>query len=98
MSKAYTRPNAPQVIVQELTRGSAKKISAFVCNWELLKNDSNISNQNASIKLFQCLHDKFSNHILANDPWLKVKSKEYVAKLMESVAVKKVAIWVKRDL
>ena len=34
--------------------------------------------------------------MLANDPWLMAKSKEYVAKLMELVAVVKVAVGVKR--
>ena len=34
--------------------------------------------------------------MLANDPRLMAKSEEYVAKLMESVAVIKVAIGVKR--
>ena len=82
--------NASQLIRPRVDRGISQETwLAFIRRWEALKIDSGINNQNTSIQLFQCLHDKFSNHILANDPWLKVKSKEYVAKLMESVAVKK---------
>ena len=51
----------------------------------------NISSQNASMQLFQCLHDKLNN--LANDPKLMARSEEHLAKLIKSV---KITIWVKR--
>ena len=36
--------------------------------------------------------DKLGNLMLAGDPWLMAKSKSYVAKLMELIAIIKVAI------
>ena len=49
--------------------------------------------RNAGIQLFQCALDKLSNVMLANNFWLM--SENYVAKLMESVVLIKVAIGVK---
>ena len=40
--------------------------------------------------------DKLGNLMFAGDPWLMAKSKSYVAKLMELIAIIKVAIGVKR--
>ena len=68
---------------------------AFIRRWEAFKFSSNISSQNASIQLFQCAHDKLSDLMLANDPKFMEKSVEYVAKIIESVAVIKIAVDVK---
>ena len=69
---------------------------AFIRRWESLNIGSNISSQNASIQLFQCAHDKIGDLMFANNPRLMAKSEEYVAKLLESIAVIKVAVGVKR--
>ena len=55
-----------------------------------------MSSQNANIQLFQNAHNKFGDFMLANDPRLISKSKEYESNLMESVAVIKIAVCVKR--
>ena len=75
---------------------SQEKWLAFIHKWEAFKNGLNISSQNASIQLFQNAHDKLGDLMLANDPRLKAKSEDDVAKLMESVAVIKAAVGVKR--
>ena len=96
-SKAVIRPNAPQVTRPRIERGiSYETWLAFICRWKLFKTGSNISSQNVSIQFFQCANDKLGDHILVNGPRLMAKSEEHVAKLMESVGVKKVAIGVKR--
>ena len=71
-------------------------MASFFRRWEACKIGLNISNNNASKQLFQCAHDKLGDFMLANDPRLMAKSEEYVAKLMESVAVIKVAVGVER--
>ena len=68
----------------------------FACKWKAFKIGSYISSQNASIQLFQCAHDKLGDLMLANEPRLMAKSEDYVVKLMESVAVLKVEVGVKR--
>ena len=55
-----------------------------------------MSSQNANIQLFQYAHNKFGDFMLANDPRLISKSKEYESNLMESVAVIKIAVGVKK--
>ena len=70
--------------------------SAFIRRWEAFKIGSNISSQNASIRLFQCAHDKLDDLMLANYLRLMAKLEDYVAKLMELIAVIKVAVGVKR--
>ena len=67
---------------------------AFIRRWLSFNISLNISSQNSSIQLFQCEHDKLDDLMLANDPRLMVKSEE--AKLMESVAVIKIAGGIKR--
>ena len=96
-SKAVIMLNALQLIRSRVDQGISKKKTwlAFIRRWELFKTRSNISSQNASIQLFQCAHDKLGDLMLTNDPRLMAKSDKYVAKLMESVAVIKVAIGVK---
>ena len=69
---------------------------AFIFRWEAFKIGSNISSQNASIQLFQCANDKLCDLMLANYFRLMAKSKEFVAKLMESVTVLKVSAGLKR--
>ena len=69
---------------------------AFIGKCEAFKIWSNISSQNAGIQLLQCAHDKLGDLMLVNDLRLMAKSEEYVAKLMDSVAVIKVEIGVKR--
>ena len=82
-SNAVIMPNAPQLIRPELTGGiSQETCLAIIRRWEAFKTGSNISSQNASIQLFQCAHDKLGDLMLANDPRLMAKLKEYVAKLM----------------
>ena len=49
------------------------------------------------MQAYNCFNDKLGDLILANDPRLMTKSEEYIAKLMESVAVIKVAVGVKRE-
>ena len=41
------------------------------------KTGSNKSSQNASLQLFQCMHDKLGNLMLANNSRLMAKSEEY---------------------
>ena len=60
------------------------------------KTGSNKSSQNASLQLFQCMHDKLGDLILTNDIRLMAKLEKYVAKLMKSVVVKKVAIGIEK--
>ena len=48
------------------------------------------------MQAYNCFNDKLGDLMLANDPRLMTKSEEYIAKLMESVAVIKVAVGVKR--
>ena len=69
---------------------------AFIRRWETFRVGSNISEGVASIQLFQCASEKLGNLMLANDPRLMAKSVDEVTKLMESIAVIKVAIGVKR--
>ena len=84
----YIMPNAPQLIRPRVDRGIRQEIWLFfTCRWDAFKIGSKISSQNASIQLFPCAHDKLGDLMLANDPRLVAKSDEYVAKLMESVAV-----------
>ena len=90
-------PNEPQLIRPRVDRGISQEAwFAFIGSCEEFKSGSNISSHNASIQLFQCAHDKLCDLMLANDPRLMAKSEEYVAKSMESVAVIKVAVGVKR--
>ena len=92
-SKAVIMPNESQMIRPRVDRGiSQEKWLAFIRRWEVFKTGSNISSQNPSIPYFQCAHDKLGGLILANDARLVVKSEEYVAKLMVSIAVIKVAV------
>ena len=61
-----------------------------------IQTGSNISSRNASTQLFKRAHDKLGDLMLANDLRLMAMSEENVAKLMESSAVIKVEIGVKR--
>ena len=62
-------PNAPQLIRPRVDRGISQETwLAFICWWEAFKIVSNISNQNASIQLFQYAQDKLGDLMLANDP------------------------------
>ena len=69
---------------------------AFICRFEAFKIGLNISSQNASIQLFQCVHDKLGDLMLANCPRLMAKSEDCIAKLIESVAVFIITFCVKR--
>ena len=94
-SKSVSTPNDPQVIWSRVDSWISRETRLFFNRrWKAFKTDSNISGQNASIQLFQCVHNKLGDLMLANDPRLMVKSEE--AKLMESVAVMKVAGGIKR--
>ena len=96
-SKAVIMPNASQLIRLRVDQGISQETwLAFIRRWELFKTGSNISSQNANKQLFQCAHDKLGDLILANDLRLMAKLEEHVAKLMEPVAVIKVALKVKR--
>ena len=76
-SKAVTVQNAPRLIRPKVDQGISRATwLAFIRRWEALKTGSCISNQNASIQLFQCAHDKLGNLMLANDPKLMAKSEE----------------------
>ena len=89
--------NASQLIRPRVDRGiSHETWLAFIRRWEAFKIGSNINNQNTSIQLFQCAQDKLGDLMSASDPRLMAKSKSYVAKLMESIAVIKVAVGVRR--
>ena len=89
--------NAPQLNRPRVDRGINQETwLAFIRRWEAFKIGSNIGSENAGIQLFQCAQDKLGDLMLANDPRLLTKTENYVAKLMESVAVIKVAIGVKR--
>ena len=85
--------NSPQLIRPRVDRGISQETwLAFICRWEAFKIGSNISNQNASIQLFQCAQDKLGDLMLASDPRLMAKSESYVAKLMQSIEVIKVLL------
>ena len=66
--------------------GQPRKMTCFHMQVEAFKTVSNISSQNASIQLFQCVPDKLGDLMLANDPRLMAYSEEYVAKLMKPLA------------
>ena len=90
-------PNKLQLIWPRVDFGISQETwLAFIRRWEAFKIYSNISNYNAIIQLFQCAHDKLGDLMLANDPRFMAKSEYYLAKLMESVAVIKIALSVKR--
>ena len=90
-------PNALQLIRPRVDRGISQETwLAFIRRWEAFKISSNISNQNASIQLFHCAQDKLGDLMSASDPRLMAKSESYFAKLMESIAVIKIAIGVRR--
>ena len=96
-SNKIIMPNAPQLIRPMVDRGTSQEIWLdFIRRWEAFKIGLGISNQNASIQLFQCAQDKLGDLMLVSDPRLMAKSESYFAKLMESIAVIKDAIGVKR--
>ena len=56
LSNNGVMPNAPQLIRPRVDRGISQETwLAFIRRWEAFKIGSNISNQNASIQIFQCL-------------------------------------------
>ena len=59
-------PNEPQLIRPRVDRGISQETwLAFIRRWEAFKIGSTISSQNASIQLFQCVHDKLGDLMLA---------------------------------
>ena len=95
-SKSKSTPNESQLIRQRVGHVISQNTQlAFILRWEAFKNGSIISSQN-SRTLLKCAHDKLGDIMLANDSRLMAWSEEYVAKLMDSVAVVKVAVSVKR--
>ena len=69
---------------------------AFIRRWETFRIGSNISEGVAAIQLFQCASDKLGDMMLKADSKLMMKPLSEVSALMESIAVIKVAIGVKR--
>ena len=68
----------------------------FTRRWDTFKIGSHIGNDIAPIQLFQCASEQLGDLMLKSDPKLMLRSTEEVLAMMQSIAVIKVAVGVRR--